>query len=218
MLTERTRPVARGAANPGLTPVMLNHAAYVTHDVDATADFYTRIMGMELASTVFDDSIPSTGDQIPYFHIFFRMQDGSTLAFFEAPGVPKPAESSHPAYDIFNHIALQARDRDEVLRWRTWLLSNGLEVIGPTDHKGLILSIYFHDPNGLRLEITTPLDKQWNRHTSKGYADLAAWVGCKDEARRDGKDVSKALIRLIKETRKRYEASSAQAPSVTEHS
>ena len=80
MLTEKTRPVARGVANPGLTPIMLNHAAYVTHDVAATADFYTRIMGMELASTVFDDSIPSTGDQIPYFHIFFRMQDGSTLA------------------------------------------------------------------------------------------------------------------------------------------
>ena len=209
MLTERTRPVARGAANPGLTPVMLNHAAYVTHDVAATADFYTRIMGMELASTVFDDSIPSTGDQIPYFHIFFRMQDGSTLAFFEAPGVPQPAKSSHPAYDIFNHIALEARDRVEVMRWHAWLVANGLDVIGPTDHKGLILSIYFHDPNGVRLEITTPLDKQWNRHTAKGYADLAAWVECKDEARRDGKDVSKALIALIKETRKRYEASSA---------
>ena len=32
----------------GLTPRMLNHAAYVTHDVAATADFYTRILGMEL--------------------------------------------------------------------------------------------------------------------------------------------------------------------------
>ena len=40
---------------------------------------------------------------------------GSTLAFFEAPGVPPPAKSSHPAYDLFNHIALQATDRAEVL-------------------------------------------------------------------------------------------------------
>ena len=30
-----------------LTPRMLNHLAYVTHDVAATADFYTRILGME---------------------------------------------------------------------------------------------------------------------------------------------------------------------------
>jgi len=34
---------------------MLNHLAYVTHDVASTADFYTRILGMELASAIFDD-------------------------------------------------------------------------------------------------------------------------------------------------------------------
>jgi catechol 2,3-dioxygenase-like lactoylglutathione lyase family enzyme len=191
--------------NPGLTPQMLNHAAWVTHDVAATTDFYTRIMGMELASTVFDDHVPSTGDKIPYFHIFFRMGDGSTLAFFDAPGVPAPAKSTHPAYDIFNHIALQAKDRDEVLRWHEWLTSNGVEVIGPTDHKGMILSIYFHDPAGIRLEITTPLDKEWNRHTDKGYADLKLWLDCKEKAKAEGKDVPTELIRMIQDVRKRYD-------------
>ncbi|MGE0330283.1 MAG: VOC family protein [Ramlibacter sp.] len=191
--------------NPGLTPHMLNHAAWVTPNVSATTDFYTRIMGMELASTVFDDHVPSTGDKIPYFHIFFRMGDGSTLAFFEAPGVPAPAKSSHPAYDIFNHIALQAKDRDEVVRWHEWLVSNGVEVIGPTDHKGMILSIYFHDPAGIRLEITTPLDQHWNRHTDKGYADLKLWLDCKAKATAEGKDVPTALIEMIKDVRKRYD-------------
>src|SRR5437762_5446191 len=130
--------------NPGLTPVMLNHAAWVTHDVEATADFYTRIMGMELASTIYDDRVPSTGQEFPYFHIFFRMQDGSTIAFFEAVGLPPRPEITHPAYAVFDHIALEAKDRDEVDRWRDWLIENGLEVIGPVDHKGLIYSIYFH--------------------------------------------------------------------------
>ena len=192
-------------SNPGLTPHMLNHAAWVTHDVAATTDFYTRIMGMELASTVLDDSVPSTGDAIPYFHIFFRMGDGSTLAFFDAPGVPAPAKSTHPAYDIFNHIALQAKDREEVQRWHEWLTSNGVEVIGPTDHKGMILSIYFHDPAGIRLEITTPLDKEWNRHTDQGYADLKLWLDCKERAIAEGKDVPTELIRMIQEVRKRYD-------------
>ena len=41
--------------NPGLSPAMLNHIASVTHDVETTFDFYTRIMGMEVASTVIDD-------------------------------------------------------------------------------------------------------------------------------------------------------------------
>jgi 3-oxoacid CoA-transferase subunit B len=33
---------------------MLNHAAWVTHDVEATADFYMRIMGMGLASVAME--------------------------------------------------------------------------------------------------------------------------------------------------------------------
>ena len=200
-----TKPSSPLTPNPGLTPMMLNHAAGVTPDAAATTDFYTRIMGMELASTVLDDSVPSTGDAIPYFHIFFRMADGSTLAFFEAPGVPPPAKSSHPAYDIFNHIALQANDRAEVTKWYEWLVSQGVKVIGPTDHKGLILSIYFHDPAGIRLEITTPLDKEWNRHTDKGYADLKLWEDCKAKAKAEGRDVPGALLELIKDVRKRYE-------------
>jgi catechol 2,3-dioxygenase-like lactoylglutathione lyase family enzyme len=188
-------------ANPGLTPRMLNHAAWVTRDVAATTDFYTRIMGMELASTVFDDHVPSTGDDIPYFHIFFRMGDGSTLAFFEAPGVPPPAPSTHRAYEVFNHIALEAKDRAEVMRWHEWLRANDVDVIGPTDHKGLILSIYFHDPSGLRLEITTPLDEQWNRHTDKGYADLKLWLDCKAKAQAEGRDVPAALVEMIRKIR-----------------
>lgn len=202
----RPSPLAPAGAkpNPGLVPMMLNHAAYVTPDVAATTDFYTRILGMELASTVFDDHVPSTGDKFPYFHIFFRMGDGSMMAFFEAPGVPAPAKASHPAYDIFNHIALQAKDRDEVLRWHEWLVSNGVEVVGPTDHKGIILSIYFRCPAGVRLEITTPLDKEWNRHTEQGYADLKQWLDCKEKAQREGRDVPTALVEMIKDVRKRY--------------
>jgi len=190
-----------GVKNPGLTPVMLNHAAYVTHDVAATAEFYIRVMGMELASTVFDDKIPSTGDEFPYFHIFFRMQDGSTIAFFESPGVPQEVRASHPAYGIFNHIALQAVSPQEVMLWHDWLIENGIEVVGPTDHEGLILSIYFHDPNGLRLEITTPLDPDWNRHTQKGYQDLGLWVNAKKRAQQDGRDVTEALVQLIRNHR-----------------
>jgi catechol 2,3-dioxygenase-like lactoylglutathione lyase family enzyme len=197
--------VSIAPANPGLTPQMLNHAAWVTHDVAATADFYTRIMGMELASTIYDDKVPSTGDAFPYFHIFFRMKDGSTIAFFEAPGLPARSEISHPAYGIFDHIALQAQSREEVLRWYDWLKLNNVEVIGPIDHKGLIFSVYFHDPNGLRLEITTPLDPEWNRHTRQGYADLKAWVQTKEQAQREGRDVPTALLALIHDARKRYE-------------
>lgn len=197
-----------GATNAlGLVPRMLNHAAYVTHDAAATVDFYVRILGMELASTVIDDAIPSTGDAFPYFHLFFRLADGSTIAFFESPGLPPPAKPTHPAYDIFNHIAFQVDTVEHVHRWRDWLVQNGLDVIGPVNHKDLILSIYFHDNSGHRLELTTPLDSDWNRHAEQGYRDLNDWVSVKARAAREGRDVSQVLVEHIRETRKRYEAS-----------
>lgn len=186
-------------ASAKLTPVMLNHVAWVTHDVAATANFYTRVMGMDLAHAVMDDAIPSTGDAIPYFHIFFRMQDGSTIAFFEAIGLPPRPGVSHRAYELFDHLALQAADRGEVDRWHRWLKDNDVDVVGPTDHNGLIYSIYFHDPNGLRLEITAPIDPAWNFHTDRAETDLKEWCAAKDLAVAENSDVGEALLRLIRE-------------------
>lgn len=194
-----TQPSSR----PGLVPRMLNHAAWVTHDVAATADFYTRVLGMDLANTILDDRVPSTGDEFPYFHIFFRMGDGSTVAFFECPGLPPAAPSTHPAYDLFNHFAMQVDTVGDIHRWKEWLESNGVAVLGPIDHEGIILSIYFHDPNGYRLELTTPLDPQWNRHGSQGHQDLDAWVRTKEHARSEGADVAAALIELARSRARR---------------
>ena len=201
-MTDKPDAPAAVPRNPGLTPMMLNHAAWVTHDVAATHDFYTRIMGMEIASTVIDDSVPSTGDAFPYFHIFFKMKDGSTFAFFEAPGLPSPAKSTHPAYDIFNHIALEVSSREDVMKWYEWLTENDIDIVGPTDH-GLIYSIYFHDPNGVRLEITTPLDKDWNNHTENAKEDFELWVSAKEKAKQEGRDLTEAMTELAKKAKTR---------------
>ena len=75
---------------PPTAPAMLSHAAFISGDTAKTTDFYAGILGMELVAAVLDDKIPSTGEPIPYFHSFFRMADGSTIAFFEAPELPPP--------------------------------------------------------------------------------------------------------------------------------
>lgn len=191
-------PLRPNAADAGLLPRMLNHYARVTHDVGATADFYSRVLGMEVASTIMDDHVPSTGDAFPYFHIFFRMGDGSTMAFFECTDLPPPAQPSHPAYDVFEHIALEVKDTEELVRWKDWLVSQGVEVLGPVDHKGIIQSIYFRDPNGYRLELTTPIDPQWNRHGRQAREDLDLWLHAKQQALASGADVSAAMIDLIR--------------------
>lgn len=186
-----------GPARPAL-PAMLSHAAFICADTSKTVEFYSGLLGMELCSAVLDDAIPSTGEAIPYFHSFFRMGDGSTLAFFEAPELPKPAADSHPAYGTFRHFAMQVGSTAEVDQWAAWLTSSGVDVLGPVDHK-IIYSIYFHDPDGNRVEITTPTDAAWNDSAEAAAASLAEWEEVKARAKESGQDMADVLADLTSE-------------------
>jgi catechol 2,3-dioxygenase-like lactoylglutathione lyase family enzyme len=175
----------------------LNHLAYVTPDAEATVEFYTKVLGLEFVLAVIDDTIPSTGEPFPYFHIFFRLGDGSTLAFFEAPGLPPRAKEPHPAYEIFDHLALEVDTPAEVDAWHERLTAHGLDVIGPVDHK-IIYSIYFYDPvNDIRLEITTPLQPDWNDRGDEARQALEAWSGAKQRARDENLDQTQVMLELI---------------------
>ena len=182
------------AARPVLpgTPSKHHHLAYTTHDMRATIDFYTRILGMPLVGAVVDDRIPSTGEAYPYLHTFFRMSDGACLAFFESPGVPKMPPVEHPAHKTFNHGALEVPTREEVNRWYDWLRAKGLDVLR-VDH-GIIYSIYFFDPvNGIPLELTATLDPTWNEHPREAQAVVEQWFTTKRRAEAEGRDVAIAL-------------------------
>ena len=61
----------------------LHHVAYRCNDAKETADFYTKLLGLEYYAAVSEDTIPSTGEKCLYMHIFFAMADGSCVAFFE---------------------------------------------------------------------------------------------------------------------------------------
>lgn len=190
-------PMAQHAARPG-RPTMLSHAAFISQDTAATVEFYAGLLGMELVAAVLDDKIPSTGEPIPYFHSFFRMADGSTIAFFEAPELPPPSADSHPAYGTFRHLAMEVDSTATVDAWHEWLVSNGVDVLGPVDHK-IIYSIYFHDPDGNRLEITTPLDPRWNDDAEAARASLAEWEEVKAGAKSTGRDMASVLAELTRQ-------------------
>jgi hypothetical protein len=46
------------------------------------------VLGLEYTMAVAEDRAPTTGDLTPYMHIFFRMDDGGFIAFFELPESP----------------------------------------------------------------------------------------------------------------------------------
>ncbi len=182
-------------STPPTSPQNLHHVAYITYDSAATADFYTRVMGMPLVNAVMDDHLPSTGDRTPYFHTFFRMGDGSTIAFFESPGLPPTPEVPTPAFKNFNHIALQVPTRADVDQWCAWLERNGVDV-RVVDHH-IIYSAYFEDPNGVRLEVTATIVESWNDQAEVGAAALREWTEAKAQAQREGTDSDDALRSVI---------------------
>jgi len=65
----------------------------------------------------------------------------------------------------------------------------GIEVIGPTDHK-IFQSIYFFDPNGIRLELTAQLAGQpeLDRLEQEAHNRLNDWNRRKNELQKSTKE------------------------------
>lgn len=173
------RPEADASRPP--CPQRLHHAAFVTHDAAATVDFYTNVVGWKLVHALFNDHVPSTDDNFPYVHLFFQLPDGSTVAFFESVDLPPPAEDTHPAYPIFNHFAWKASSPDEVQSWKKYLEEKSIEHIGPVDH-GICSSIYFFDPNGIRLEVVADTEDWANEASQLEAAEhMRQWTQMKED-------------------------------------
>lgn len=130
----------------------LNHVAWKCRDAEETRVFYEDVLGLPLAHVVRDDNVPSTGEYCPYVHIFFRMRDGSFVAFFDI-GDGRSTAPDPATPDWVNHFAMDVDSAEEVRAAKARLEAAGVKVIGVTDH-GWLQSIYFFDPNGYRMEIT----------------------------------------------------------------
>lgn len=135
-----------------MTVRRLHHVAYRCRDAVETTAFYRDVLGLDFSIAVAENRVPSTGAWSPHIHVFFAMEDGSSVAFFELP------ESGAMGFDPntpdwVQHLALAVPDEAALEEYRKRLLDAGIEVVGPTDH-GMCRSIYFFDPNGHRLELS----------------------------------------------------------------
>jgi catechol 2,3-dioxygenase-like lactoylglutathione lyase family enzyme len=154
----------------------LHHYAYRCRDCEETRAFYEDVLGLPLVHVIRSDIVPSTGEHCPYVHVFFRMTDGSHLAFFDL-GDNVAAAPSPNTPEWVNHIALRVDSVEELMAAKTRLEAAGVDVLGPTDHH-IIESIYFFDPNGIRLELTTPTASkaEMAAHAQRARAELDAWT------------------------------------------
>lgn len=160
----------------------LYHFAYPCRDAEETRHFYEDILGLPLVNCMMSESVPSTGEQQPYVHFFFELGDGSYIAFFDLGGDDKPAPSPNTP-EWVEHFAIETGSLDNVIAMRDRLAEHGVETTALVDH-GFVRSIYFFDPNGLRLEIATRTEEPGFLEKAAGEAHgiLAAWNKRKRES------------------------------------
>lgn len=132
----------------------IHHVAYRCKDAKETVNWYVDKLNMDFVLAIAEDQVPSTKAPDPYMHVFLDAGQGNVLAFFELPTQPEMGRDENTP-EWVQHIAFKVKDRDTLLEFRDHLESQGVEVLGVTDH-GVFHSIYFFDPNGHRLELACP--------------------------------------------------------------
>ena len=126
----------------------LHHAAYRCRDSEETRKFYEDFLELPLVHTLRIAETKS-GRKTDTLHTFYRMGDGSCVAFFDAPDMPFAFK---PQADFDLHLALEV-DEATLHRMLAKGKAAGIETRGIADH-GFIHSIYFRDPNGYVVELT----------------------------------------------------------------
>jgi catechol 2,3-dioxygenase-like lactoylglutathione lyase family enzyme len=154
----------------------LHHNAYRCRDSEQTRCFYEDFLGLPLAGSL-DISETKTGRQTSVLHTFYRLDDGSYLAFFEAPDMPFEWKAQHD-YDL--HIALEV-EQPVLAQMLAKGKAAGIEARGISDH-GFIDSIYFRDPNGYVIELCAKRashDAAMDPATNAAREKLRAWTAGK---------------------------------------
>jgi len=133
----------------GLDIQGLHHNAYRCRDAEETRAFYEDFLGLPLACSLRRE-VTETGEPTSLLHVFFEMDDGSYLAFFDVPELPFDFKDQEPS-DL--HIALEVDAATQKMMYER-ANAAGHPVFGPAQLEYL-QSIYFRDPNGYIIELTT---------------------------------------------------------------
>ena len=154
----------------------LHHNAYRCRDSEETRRFYEDFLGLPLATTL-ELGETKSGRPCNALHTYYEMDDGSYLAFFEVPDTPYGFPEWH---DFDLHIALEV-EHDHMMAMFEKGRAQGIETRGVADHD-FIHSIYFRDPNGYVVELTTRQpnhDEVTDPTRNHAREKLAAWQAAK---------------------------------------
>jgi len=137
----------------------VHHLALNTDDMKMTLDFYTRVLAMPLVHALKVPPGIGTGPGNrgnPPFenlrHYFLDAGGDSLLAFFEIPKGKTP-QADRNAIGTMQHVSF-AVSTERFLALKSNIEKAGIEYLGPINVGVDTWSIYFYDPNGIRLEFS----------------------------------------------------------------
>jgi glyoxylase I family protein len=149
----------------------LHHVAYRCADAIKTTEFYTNVLGLKYAHCVKTDTYK--GQHCPYIHVFFKMADGSYIAFFELPELPEMGwDPNTPRW--VQHLSLRVDDEAALEEAKRRLEARGIEVDGPRTGY-TVRALYFYDPSGNRLELAVALKLDEEACEKRAINDLQSW-------------------------------------------
>jgi catechol 2,3-dioxygenase-like lactoylglutathione lyase family enzyme len=162
----------------------IHHLALNTDDMKGTVDFYTQVLGMPLVHAL---RVPpgvgvGAGNRgNPPFenlrHYFFDAGGDTLVAFFE---FPKGAVGSCDRNTLaaMQHCSFTTtKAQFDVLHER--LKVRGVPLIGPIPVGAKTWSMYFFDPNGIRLEYS------WQEDDGDDVQVVQRWTQSQDEIREE---------------------------------
>lgn len=163
----------------------VHHLALNTDDMKMTIAFYTGVLGMPLVHALKVPPGLGTGagnrGNPPFEnlrHYFFDAGGDCLLAFFEIPKGAK-AKADRDAIAGMQHCSFAVtEERFELLCNR--LRDAGVALIGPIPVGARTWSVYFFDPNGIRLELSYQegegdsigVVKRWTQSREEALAEL----------------------------------------------
>ena len=81
----------------------LHHNAYRCQNSEDTRKFYENFLELPLANA-FEIKETKSGREVLALHTFYRMADGSFLAFFEVPDAPFEFKAQHD-FDLHKRVS-----------------------------------------------------------------------------------------------------------------
>lgn len=122
----------------------VHHVALICTDPARTIEFYQGVLGFPLVEVMENRDYPGST------HFFFDIGNDNMLAFFDFPGLGlAPAVE---AIGALQHLAISMTP-EEYRAVRDRLDEHGVEYLGPD--RGLEESVYFRDPDGIQIELTS---------------------------------------------------------------